>query len=63
MTDFFADTPYIKFYVDFEAALRTLDAKEIRSTQILKAIDALNMLGSKAKITLVWTRAHVGHRS
>ena len=51
---------FIKFFVDSQAALMALDKSNIRSIQVRDTCRALDKLGGLAKVSLVWTRAHVG---
>ena len=53
---------YIKIFCDSQAAIKAVNAREIRSRAVLEAIGALNELASVAKsVTIVWIKAHVNH--
>ena len=54
------DMKFLKIYVDSQAALLALNSVEIGSTQVKETIISLNQLGSMAKVTMVWTKAHIG---
>ena len=58
--DAFNDIKYVKFFVDSQAALRALHSEVVTSRQVERTVQALDDLGDKAKVTLVWTKSHVG---
>ena len=54
------DLTSVKFFVDSQAALRTLQMDTITSILALQTITVLNSISADS-ITFVWTKAHVGH--
>ena len=54
------DLTAVKFFVDSQAALRTLQADFITSKLALQTATALNRIPATS-VTLVWTKAHVGN--
>ena len=53
------DLSTVKFYVDSQAALRTLQSTFIKSRTALDMIQTLNKVQHKA-MEFVWTKAHIG---
>ena len=51
---------YIKFFIDSQAAILALDNHKITSTLVKDAKTMLNQAAVERRITLSWTRAHVG---
>ena len=54
------DLTTVKFFVDSQAALRTLQADYIKSRTALKMIESLNVV-KHSFMEFVWTKAHVGN--
>ena len=55
-----AGPKYVKFFVDSQAAILTLDARQITSKLVHNTINELNKAGVGKVITICWTKAHVG---
>ena len=55
----YGDLTAVKFFVDSQAALRTLQADFITSKLALQTATALNAIPATL-VTLVWTKAHIG---
>ena len=54
---------YVKIYSDSQAALLALNSNEFTSQVVVDTARKLNNLALQAKkVTLVWIKAHVGHR-
>ena len=51
----------VKFFVDSQAALRTLQSPFIKSKVVLQMIQQLNMIKHDS-LVFVWTKAHVGNK-
>ena len=54
------DLSTVKFFVDSQAALRTLQSDIITSTLALQTITTINDIKAQS-VTFVWTKAHVGN--
>lgn len=51
----------VVIHVDSQAALLALDKYITTSITVQNCIEALNILGTKMRVTLRWVKAHVGH--
>ena len=57
------DTPkykFVRFFVDSQAAIKALQAREITSKLVLNTVNELNKAGINRNIMLNWTKAHTG---
>ena len=51
----------IIFRIDNQAAVRSLSNPEIKTSQVLECVKALNVLGNNNQVSLRWIKAHHGH--
>ena len=51
----------IHFYIDSQAAISSLVSDEVKSKTVKGAIELLDSLGQRNKVTLNWIKAHNGH--
>ena len=54
------DFNYIKFFIDSQAAILAVENSKVSSTLVREAKIELNKASKNKKITLCWTKAHVG---
>ena len=50
----------VKIFIDSQAAIRALEARLITSKLVYDTVSKLNRVGRDKRITLAWTKAHVG---
>ena len=51
---------FVRFFIDSQAAIKALDSREITSCLVRDAKNELNKAARNRRITLYWTRAHIG---